>query len=68
MSKEHLYTNNFQKYMCVYTFNRSKWSIDIYAESWEEAKERLKAISKGTIEGEVEEEIPAFREELHLVG
>jgi hypothetical protein len=55
MSKEHPYTNNFQKYMCVYTFKGQKWSIDIYAESWEEAEERLKAISKGTIEGKLKQ-------------
>ena len=67
MSEEQLYNNNFQKYMCVYTFNRSKWSINIYAKSWEEAEERLVAISKGSIEGEVEEEIPVFREGLHVV-
>lgn len=67
MSEEQLYTNNFQKYMCVYTFNGSKWSIDIYAESWKEAEERLVAISKGSIEGKVEVEIPALRERLHLV-
>jgi hypothetical protein len=68
MYEEQPYANSFQKYMCVYTFNGSKWLIDIPAKSWEEAEERLIAISKGTVEGEVEAEIPAFQERLHLVS
>jgi hypothetical protein len=67
MTKGRFDNNNFQKYLCDYTFNGSKWSIDIYAESWEQAEEKLIAIGKGVVIGDCVEEIPAHTRRLYLV-
>ena len=56
MSKEHFNFNKYKTYICDYSFNGSLWSIDICAKSWEEAKQRILAISNGKIIGELDED------------
>ena len=48
-----------KKYCCEYRFNNQLWAVDLYATSWEEAKQKLKAISQGKVLGELGGELPA---------
>ena len=43
----------FKKYICDYQYQGSKWCIEIMATSHEDAEARLRALSNGTVAGEV---------------
>lgn len=43
-----------KRYLCDYCHNGQHWSIEIPAESWEDARARLSKIGRGEIIGEVQ--------------
>lgn len=50
--------NTYKKFLCDYNYQGKKWSIEIYAVSFEDAEARLTSIKYGQITGQVELEIP----------
>jgi hypothetical protein len=47
-------------YSVEFPYGGSRWSFEIYADSWEDAEKRLAAIAAwGKVDGEVMEHIPA---------
>jgi hypothetical protein len=51
--------NNEQKYyLCDYQYEGETWCIEIAAESWEDAKARLKRIACAKVVGEVKAVVP----------
>lgn len=42
-----------KRYAISYNFKGSKWSSEVYAHSFEEAKEKVKAMSQATVDGEI---------------
>ncbi|AUK48464.1 hypothetical protein [Pasteurella multocida] len=46
-----------KKYLFHYPFNGSNWACDVYANSPEEAKEKVKAMSQAIYDGECKMEI-----------
>jgi hypothetical protein len=51
-------SSDYQKFICDYSFEGHSWSVHVYAKSFEEANQRLKRISNGTIIGISIAEIP----------
>ena len=49
----------WQDYLCTYRHNDKQYSLKVRAENWTDAEERLKAISWGTVDGVLHDEIPA---------
>ena len=45
-------------YLCDYRYEGEKWCIEIPAESWEDAKARLKRIAHADVVGEVKATVP----------
>lgn len=45
--------DEMKRYAISYNFKGSKWSSEVYAHSFEEAKEKVKAMSQGTVDGEI---------------
>jgi len=51
--------NKYKKFLCDYTYQGNIYSIEIIAESWDEAEERLKSLRfNGRVIGEKFLEIP----------
>lgn len=44
-------------YAISYNFKGSKWSSEVYAHSFEEAKEKVKAMSQATVDGVINHSI-----------
>ncbi|HHF6568909.1 TPA: hypothetical protein ACPP6J_000691 [Haemophilus influenzae] len=42
-----------KRYAISYHFDGKRWATDVYAHSFEEAEEKLKAMSQGTVDGEI---------------
>lgn len=42
-----------KRYTISYYFNGKKWLSEVYANSFEEAQEKLKAMSQGSVDGEI---------------
>lgn len=51
-------SNNYKVYLCDYIYQGEKWSVEIQALSYKDAEDRMKAISKGEITGELVFSIP----------
>ena len=45
--------DEMKRYAISYNFKGSKWSSEVYAHSFEEAKEKVKAMSQATVDGEI---------------
>jgi hypothetical protein len=45
-------------YLCEYQYEGGRWSIEIPAESWEDAAARLKRLSYGKVVGEIQATLP----------
>lgn len=45
-------------YLCEYSYEGEKWSIEIPAESWEDAKARLKRMAYAEVIGEIQATLP----------
>ncbi|QIR11134.1 hypothetical protein [Avibacterium paragallinarum] len=45
--------NEMKRYAISYFFKGKKWCSDVYANSLEEAQEKVKAMSQATIDGEL---------------
>jgi hypothetical protein len=58
-SQLHSDSNEYKDYLCEYVYGDSRWSITIKAQSFEDARARLKALSDGKVLGEVYAVIPA---------
>lgn len=54
-----------KKYLFRYQFQGTSWCCDVYANNAEEAKEKIKAMSQATYDGELCEEIP-FDEKINF--
>ena len=52
-------STSYKPYCCEFAFDGKKWEIDIHARSRGEAEEKLKAVSRGKVLGELECAIPA---------
>lgn len=48
-----------ETYLCEYFYGGSRWSIDITANSYEEAEAKLRSLSRGKVIGVVKASIPA---------
>jgi hypothetical protein len=57
--KNYSNSNNYRPYLCEYEFDGHNWLITVEAESFEQAKNRLRQLSTGKVLGTIEEEIPA---------
>lgn len=42
-----------KRFVFSYYFKDKRWSSDVYANSFEEAQEKVKAMSQATIDGEI---------------
>ncbi|MEG9531621.1 hypothetical protein [Mannheimia indoligenes] len=42
-----------KRYTVSYEFKGSKWGTEVYANSFEEAQEKVKAMSQATVDGEI---------------
>ncbi|HDR1501821.1 TPA: hypothetical protein QB448_002252 [Pasteurella multocida] len=42
-----------KRYVISYYFKGSKWATEVYAHSFEEAQEKVKAMSQATVDGEI---------------
>lgn len=42
-----------KRYAISYYFKGSKWATEVYAHSYEEAVEKVKAMSQATVDGEI---------------
>ena len=42
-----------KRYAISYNFKGSRWSSEVYASSFEEAKEKVKAMSQAIVDGEI---------------
>ena len=42
-----------KRYAISYNFKGSRWSSEVYASSFEEAKEKVKAMSQAIVDGEM---------------
>jgi len=51
-------SSEYKIYLCDYHYEGHKWSIEISATSFEEARNRLKALRHGEIVGELKLSIP----------
>ncbi|WP_426879041.1 hypothetical protein [Glaesserella parasuis] len=40
-------------YAVSYSFDGKKWATEVYANSFEEAQEKVKAMSQATVDGEI---------------
>ncbi len=49
----------YKKFLFTYPFNGKKWCGEVYAQSWEEAGAKMKAMGWGKIDGEHVASIPA---------
>ena len=47
------------EFVCSYEFDGKKWSLTIFATTYEEAEMKLKAIGKGRVDGVLRDRIPA---------
>lgn len=46
--------DEMRRFMCSYEFEGAKWGVEIYADTIEEAKRKLRAVgSTGIVDGEV---------------
>jgi hypothetical protein len=45
-------------YLCDYSYAGSRWAVEIVATSFEDAEARLRALSRGTVAGEIKAIIP----------
>lgn len=46
-----------KRYAISYNFKGSRWSSEVYASSFEEAKEKVKAMSQATVDGVIHHSI-----------
>lgn len=49
--------DEMKRYAISYNFKGSKWSSEVYAHSFEEAKEKVKAMSQATVDGVIHHSI-----------
>lgn len=42
-----------KRYAISYYFDNKKWATEVYARSFEEAQEKVKAMSQATVDGEI---------------
>lgn len=42
-----------KRYTASYYFGGRKWAMEVYANSFEEAQEKVKAMSQATVDGEI---------------
>lgn len=45
-------------YLCDYWYKGQQWSVEISAESWEEAQQRMRCVGQGKIVGELQVTLP----------
>lgn len=48
-----------KEFVCTYKFDGSKWSLTIWASTYEEAEMKLKAVGRGRVDGILHGIIPA---------
>ena len=54
-----------KKFALEYDFNGSKWAVDLFANFWEEAEQKITALKETIILiGEIHEEIPEWRSQI----
>ena len=53
LEEQRLNSSEQKYYLCEYTYKHQKWSIELPANSWEDAEARLKRIAYGTVSGKV---------------
>lgn len=58
----------YKTYLCDYIYKGEKWSIEIQALSYKDAEDRMKAISKGEITGELVFSIPVVPVKSKTIG
>lgn len=56
-----------KKYLCEYRYRGERWSIHLYASSFEEAEYRLQALSQGKVLGESKAIIPVKTKPLQKI-
>ena len=49
----------YKKFFFTYPFNGKKWCGEVYAQTWEEAEAKIRAMDWGKIDGEHVASIPA---------
>ena len=60
-SKDDLFHPSEDKpYLCEYRHEGATWSVEIHASSFEDAENRLKALSRGKVLGEIKLTIPVM--------
>lgn len=47
------------KFSCSYEFDGTRWMIEVWASTWEEAEMKLRAVGTGSVDGVVVGEWPA---------
>lgn len=45
--------DGYKRYLCEYPFKGSKWSFEIYAQSFEDADARIRQMTLASVKGEV---------------
>lgn len=53
-------TGGYKTYICSYRFDDGQWGFEIKARSFEEARERVKAMVWASVDGEVVTKIPVL--------
>jgi hypothetical protein len=48
-----------KQFVCEYRFDGSKWSVEVWASTLEEAEMKLRAMGKGKVLGQLAATIPA---------
>ena len=56
--KERPNSSGQKYYLCEYSFEGNRYSLEIPAQSWEEAESRLRKISYGKVSGEIKAVLP----------